>query len=183
MNRQLSSFRVDDASAPSARERGSRWPWLLASGPAIVVVASLATAWLAATRADPVVADDYYKLGLTINRRLAASPPHVPDVSATLNVTRDGRIRLHVDEASASPSRVTLSIRHPGEGSGPVVLAATGERDWTGSLADARPGLRIVSVESDAWQLPVTVIEQLPATIRLGNAETALSPSREDAKR
>ena len=33
------------------------WPWILAAGPAIVVVAGLATFWIAAHNADVVVKD------------------------------------------------------------------------------------------------------------------------------
>ena len=47
-----------------------RWPWLLFAGPAIVVVASFATLWLAASSDDGVIADDYYKRGLLINREI-----------------------------------------------------------------------------------------------------------------
>src|SRR5438445_13811443 len=35
-----------------------RWPWLLFARPAIVVVASFATLWLAASSDDGVIADD-----------------------------------------------------------------------------------------------------------------------------
>jgi hypothetical protein len=47
-----------------------RWPWLLMSGPAVVVVAGIFTAWLAISRADALVADDYYKQGKAINKDL-----------------------------------------------------------------------------------------------------------------
>ena len=56
-----------ELSAPWHREP---WPWLLMSGPAAVVVASVFTAILAVRSADGVVADDYYKQGLAINRVL-----------------------------------------------------------------------------------------------------------------
>lgn len=42
--------------------------WLVLSGPAIVVLASLATFYFAVTRPDPVVTEDYYRKGLEINR-------------------------------------------------------------------------------------------------------------------
>ncbi|WP_295957491.1 FixH family protein [Rhodoferax sp.] len=45
--------------------------WLVISGPLIVVVAALVTAWLAFTRQDPVLAQDYYRQGLEINKTLA----------------------------------------------------------------------------------------------------------------
>ena len=35
--------------------------WLVISGPAVVVVAALVTAWIAASSPDPVLADDYYR--------------------------------------------------------------------------------------------------------------------------
>ncbi len=44
-----------------------RWPWLLMLGPAIVVVAGFITGYLAYTRQDAMVVDDYYKRGKTIN--------------------------------------------------------------------------------------------------------------------
>lgn len=44
-----------------------RWPWLLMLGPALVVVAGIITGWLAFTRQDAMVVDDYYKRGKTIN--------------------------------------------------------------------------------------------------------------------
>ena len=47
-----------------------RWPWLLMLGPFIVVVAACFTAWLAYSRQDALVVDDYYKQGKAINQDL-----------------------------------------------------------------------------------------------------------------
>jgi hypothetical protein len=44
--------------------------WLVVAGPAIVVVASFVTLYLAVTRPDPVVAEDYYRKGIEINKTL-----------------------------------------------------------------------------------------------------------------
>ncbi|MGD9775118.1 FixH family protein [Diaphorobacter sp.] len=44
--------------------------WLVISGPVIVVVAGFVTLWLALSRPDPVVAEDYYQRGLDINKTL-----------------------------------------------------------------------------------------------------------------
>ena len=46
--------------------------WLVISGPAVVVVASIVTAVVAARGADPVVETDYYRRGIEINKTLAA---------------------------------------------------------------------------------------------------------------
>ncbi len=45
--------------------------WLIISGPAIVVVAAFITLYIAVTRPDPVVADDYYRQGMEINKTLS----------------------------------------------------------------------------------------------------------------
>lgn len=47
--------------------------WLVIGGPAVVVVAAIATAVIAVRGADPVVESDYYRRGLEINKALAAS--------------------------------------------------------------------------------------------------------------
>jgi hypothetical protein len=45
--------------------------WLVISGPAVVVVAGFVTLWLAVRTPDPVVAEDYYRRGVEINKTLA----------------------------------------------------------------------------------------------------------------
>jgi hypothetical protein len=44
--------------------------WLVLAGPAIVVIASFITLYLAVTRPDPVVTEDYYRKGIEINKTL-----------------------------------------------------------------------------------------------------------------
>lgn len=46
--------------------------WMVVAGPAVVVLASFITLYLAITRPDPVVSEDYYRQGLEINQRLEA---------------------------------------------------------------------------------------------------------------
>jgi hypothetical protein len=46
------------------------WPWIVMSGPALAVIGSLVSAYLAIHGADPVVDQDYYEHGLQINRQL-----------------------------------------------------------------------------------------------------------------
>jgi hypothetical protein len=52
--------------------------WLLISGPAAVVVAGLLTAWIAVASPDPLVAEDYYRQGLEINKQLARERAMLP---------------------------------------------------------------------------------------------------------
>ncbi len=46
--------------------------WMVLSGPAVVVVAALCTAWIAVRYPDQRVAEDYYRKGLENNKTLAA---------------------------------------------------------------------------------------------------------------
>jgi hypothetical protein len=46
--------------------------WLIIAGPAVVVVAGFITLAIAIRIPDPLVADDYYRRGLDINKTLAA---------------------------------------------------------------------------------------------------------------
>ena len=42
--------------------------WMVVGGPAVVVVASFFTIYLAITRPDPVISEDYYQQGIQINQ-------------------------------------------------------------------------------------------------------------------
>ena len=46
--------------------------WLLIAGPATVIVAGVVTAFIAVRSPDPLVAEDYYRRGIEINKTLAA---------------------------------------------------------------------------------------------------------------
>jgi hypothetical protein len=42
--------------------------WMVFAGPGVVIIASFITLYLAVTRPDPVIAEDYYQQGLDINK-------------------------------------------------------------------------------------------------------------------
>ncbi len=48
--------------------------WMVIAGPALVVVASFITFYLAAVGKDPVVDEDYYRKGVEINKTLSDNP-------------------------------------------------------------------------------------------------------------
>lgn len=48
--------------------------WLVIAGPAVVVVASFVTFYLAVSGKDPVLDEDYYRKGMEINKTLADNP-------------------------------------------------------------------------------------------------------------
>jgi hypothetical protein len=67
-------------------EPGAPWwkfghVWLVVAGPAVVVLASFVTIYLAVAYPDPVVSDDYYRQGVEINKTLdskAAAATYAP---------------------------------------------------------------------------------------------------------
>ncbi len=106
------------------------WPWFLFGLPAIVVVAGLTTWYIAETGADHLVADNYYKEGLAINRELSKQKrARELGIEATLSVD-DGyaRIELH---SNPQPSALQLQMSHPMDSA----------QDFELKLAQRRPGV------------------------------------------
>lgn len=141
------------------------WPWLLMAGPALVVVASLFTAWLAVTSDDGVVADDYYKRGLSINQRLGRLDRAVAlQLTATVDVTDAGEIRVALDSPSsdpeARPAAIRLSLTHPtraGQDRRAELLRGP-DGHYAGRMEPVTPGRWLVIVETDAWRLPTVEV-------------------------
>ncbi len=48
--------------------------WLVLAGPIIVVIAGFITLYLAVSRPDPVISQDYYRQGMELNKTLAGDP-------------------------------------------------------------------------------------------------------------
>jgi uncharacterized protein len=56
--------------------------WLVVSGPLVVVIAGLVTAYIAMRAPDPVLAQDYYKRGIEINKTLERQQGLAPAAQA-----------------------------------------------------------------------------------------------------
>jgi len=91
------------------------WPWLLMLGPATAVVAGFVTLWLAIASDDGLVADDYYKQGLTINQTLLRD-----ETAAALGLRGEGtlspddsRLRLVLTGRYPAEKSLRLRILHP----------------------------------------------------------------------
>lgn len=69
--------------------------WMVLAGPAIVVVASFVTLYLAVTRADPVLDEDYYRKGLQINQTLADNPSSLAPALQARNHAATGVSPVH----------------------------------------------------------------------------------------
>ena len=131
------------------------WPWLIMAGPATVVVAGVATAVIAFRGADGLVADDYYKQGLGINREIARD-----QAAKSLGLAGEVRIaggtaRVTLRAASGLPDRLTLRLAHPSRASEDRVLypARTADGAWEAPLPQLPAGRWLVIVETAQWRV------------------------------
>lgn len=134
------------------------WPWLLMAGPAAVVVAGIATTVIAVTSFDGMVADDYYKQGLAINRVIAReTAARGLGLSAAIAVGAD-RTRVRVTlTGEPRPESLRLALVHPtlrGEDQS-IVLARGAGGVYEGNLRAPRAGTFHVHLEDGQgrWRL------------------------------
>ncbi len=80
------------------------------SGPAAVILAGSATMWIAFASADGLVADDYYKQGLAINKRLAKEDEaDRRGISADVHLAPD---RLRIELHGEAPPALFVQLAH-----------------------------------------------------------------------
>ena len=143
------------------------------SGPAIVVIAGLATLWLAVTSNDGLVADDYYKRGLAINQTLTrerqAAASHYR-AQVAFNPTFD-RVRIVLSGAEL-PKALAVRLVHPTRAGldRRVQLPAVAGGVYEGALAAPQPGNWHIIVEDDlgTWRLHGDCTVPRQSTITLG---------------
>ena len=161
------------------------WPWLLMAGPAIVIVASLVTAWLAISSNDGLVIDDYYRQGLAINRTIDRSEAAERlGVQARLFLA-DGRVRVLLGTAVVRGALILRALHPTRSGmdqSVDLIVVQPGE--YAGRMEPLAPGRWHVVLESTDWRLSGDWMMPVAGALTLGGAspETAVDMSRE-AKR
>jgi hypothetical protein len=162
-----------DAPKPWYRDR---WPWLLMAGPAIVVVAGLVTAWIAVTSDDGLVAPDYYKRGLLINKEIDRSNRAVAlKLGATVLVAADGRVEVALTatgEQAPAPDRLSVSFGRAARAGEDIaaVLPRSIDGRYTGRIALPPPSRWRVTLEAGDWRLATDAAITLPGEFRLGSA-------------
>lgn len=86
------------------------WPWIVMAPPAAAVLAGIATFWIAASGADGLVAEDYYKQGLGINKVIAREErARALGIAAQVEIG-EGRIRVRL--AGAAPVALFVHLAH-----------------------------------------------------------------------
>lgn len=131
------------------------WPWLLMSGPAIVVVAGIATAVIAFRGADGLVADDYYKQGLGVNRQIARDArARELGIAGELRL-EPGKVVVSLRSASPLPARLSLRLAHHARASEDrlVHLAVRADGLYEAPLADLGRTRWTAIVETAEWRV------------------------------
>ena len=149
------------------------WPWILAAGPFIVVIAAFYTAWLAVKSNDGLVTDDYYRKGLSANHTIARSEQAMKmGLVAGVRVCSDVlSVRLQAaDKSFVMPPTLVVTITHPTRAGldQERVLARSGD-SYAGEFRLPAAGHWLVLLEDErkTWRLMGNVI--LPA-----NGETLI---------
>ncbi|MEW5888865.1 MAG: FixH family protein [Pseudomonadota bacterium] len=134
------------------------WPWLLMAGPAVVVAAGIFTTWLAVKSNDGLVADDYYKQGVAINKTLARDEhAQALGLRGRLEMAADETVlRLEAKAGVELPPRLHLGLSHATRAGLDRELILTGDTGgWRGPALSLPDGHWRVLVEDEAktWRL------------------------------
>ena len=145
---------ITEQNAPWYREP---WPWIVFSIPAVAVLAGIVTLIIAIVHRDGLVAEDYYKQGLAINRVLEREARAAQlGLEAQLMVS-NSQIRVSIAGADQLPGSVIVHFIHPtraGEDQ-QVALSAISPGLYQGSLPDLARGRWYIQLEDAqaTWRL------------------------------
>lgn len=91
------------------------WPWMLISLPLATVVAGMLTLVLAITSNDGLVADDYYRQGLGINREMSRlRAAQALGLAADLRWESEAaQVTVDLPPHTTRPPLLRLSLAHP----------------------------------------------------------------------
>jgi hypothetical protein len=134
--------------------------WLIIAFPALSVAGGLATLWIATATFDGLVADDYYRTGLEINRRLERDRAAAAlELRAEIDLPAAGggnvRIVLSGNERFHAPEIVHVRFLHrtrSGMDHESFVYRQEGTV-YEGSVPELAAGNWHVLLEADDWRL------------------------------
>ena len=131
--------------------------WMLIAIPLSSVVMGVVIVTLAITSYDGLVADDYYKRGMEINRSLARDrAAAVLGLRGTLELD-GGAVRIALRSAPAfdAPPVIVLGIHHATRAGldRRIELRLAGSGDYTGRWEDLEPGAWNLQLTGGDWRL------------------------------
>ena len=158
------------------------WPWILAAGPFIVVIAGIYTAWLAVKSNDGLVTEDYYRKGLSANQTIARN-----ELAGKLGLVAGVRIagdtlsvRVQAnDKRFVMPPTLAVTISHPTRAGLDQfrVLAGKGEI-YSGEIRLPAAGHWLILLEDErkTWRLMGNVILPANGEILIGSSAVVATP-------
>jgi hypothetical protein len=154
------------------------WPWLLMSGPFIVIVAGIYTAWLAVSSSDGLVTEDYYKKGLAAGATLAKSR-HAERLGIRAGVTlsrEELRVRLSAESPKLEPpGSLVVTLSHPTRaGLDQEVKLRPSGTVYAGEMRLPASGHWLVLIEDDArsWRIMGSVVLPAATEVVIGASTT-----------
>jgi hypothetical protein len=147
------------------------------AGPAVVIVAAIATAWIAVSSNDGLVTDDYYKKGLAVNQTLARTElAERLGLEVRARFTADG-VEVKLDSIRrgefSPPSSLLLSLSHPTRaGLDQTATMPLSDGRYSGNLRLPSAGHWLVIVEDEArtWRLMGNVVLPAAGEVVIGGA-------------
>ena len=145
------------AAAPKPWYR-EPWPWILMAGPTLVILAGAVTTAIAFSGADGLVADDYYKRGLGINRTLAREARAQALAIRGSLALEAHTVRATITSTQPLPDRIQLTFAHPTRAGRDhvVFLARAASGEYTAPLERLPAGRWEVILEAADWRLAAT---------------------------
>ena len=142
--------------------KGKFWLGMVIALPAIAVIASLGTVYVAFTNQDSMVKDNYYKEGLAINRDISqdthAKQMHI---NAELEIAANGALTLQLNSDSTLPETVTLELIHNASSDKDltVQLSTDGSSTYRGQISNTLTGKWFVLASSpqQGWRITHTI--------------------------
>jgi hypothetical protein len=129
------------------------------SGPAVVVVAGFVTLWLALGSDDGLVAEDYYKRGLAINKLLGRVEAGARDGLEARVVLAAGSAQVRVHGLVDPPASLRLAFTHPTRAGLDRVVEVRLQADghYRADVGDLPAGRWRVTLEAPEWKLHADV--------------------------
>lgn len=167
---------ANETSKPWYREP---WPWLLMSGPFIVVIAALVSAWIAIKTDDGLVTEDYYQQGLAAGETVARSK-HAEELGITAGLRlADGQASIRLTARTTDlPATLRVMLSHPTRaGIDQQSLLKRAGDVYVGKLNLPTSGHWLVLVEDEArtWRVMGSVLLPASGEVVIGGSNAAVS--------
>lgn len=139
------------------------WPWFLIILPGTVVIASIITVVIAFKSADTLVADNYYKEGMAINKTVSdLNAAKTINLHGTLNFTGNSLNLSITGNHSVEDQQLLILFSHPLDNlqDQAVHLQKTANGEYTGKLPTLSAGKWYIAVQSlesaTPWRINLT---------------------------